>query len=213
MKPYLVKTPKLVQRIFPKRVWALPNKNNCVYLSFDDGPIPEITPWVLDELKKFNFKATFFCIGANIEKHSAIFKRIISDGHSVGNHTFNHLNGWKTGTKEYIENAVLCEAEIEKSAIQTQNAKLFRPPYGKATSRQLKILQKKGYEIIMWDVLSADFDTTISEENCLQNVLNKIEDGSIVIFHDSLKAEKNLRYALPKVLKFISERAWESKAL
>ncbi len=211
MKSYLAKTPKLVQRIFPKRVWAFPNTKKTVYLSFDDGPIPEITPWVLDQLKKYNAKATFFCIGDNVSKHPDIFQRIISEGHAIGNHTHNHLNGWNTSLKEYVTNVEMA-SKLLGSELKTQKV-LFRPPFGKITSSQSKALQKKGYKIIMWDVLSADFDALISEEKCLQNVLNNIEEGSIVVFHDSLKAAKNLRYSLPKVLKFIHEREWESKAI
>lgn len=209
----MVKTPKLVQRIFPKRIWAFPNNKNTVYLTFDDGPIPEATTWVLDQLKKYNYKATFFCIGDNIDKHSEVFKRILSEGHSIGNHTFHHLNGWQTKTATYIDNVLKTEG-ILYSEFKIQNSELlFRPPYGKLTSAQSEALRKKGFKIIMWDVLSADFDTDISEEKCLQNVLKNIEEGSIVVFHDSLKATKNLRYALPEVLKFISENNWESKAL
>ena len=213
MKPYLVKTPKLVQRIFPKRVWAFPNSKDTVYLTFDDGPIPEVTPWVLDELKKYNSKATFFCIGDNVRKHQAIFQRIISEGHAIGNHTFHHLNGWKSNTEQYEENVLLAETEIKKSLKISIRSPLFRPPYGKLTSEQSKNLQRNDYKIIMWDVLSADFDTSISEEKCLQNVLKNIELGSIIVFHDSLKAAKNLKYVLPKVLEVIVQNGWKSKAL
>jgi len=189
--------PRFIQRLYPERVWAFPNKRDSVYLTFDDGPIPEVTPWVLDELKNHNATATFFCIGENAKKHPEIFQRIIAEGHAVGNHTFNHLNGWKTETSEYIENTLLAEKLIA--------SKLFRPPYGKITSKQAKQLQQKGFKIIMWDVLSYDFDTTISEKKCLQSVLKNIKPGSIVVFHDSLKAEKNLRYVLPKVLRFVQK--------
>lgn len=222
MKPYLVKMPKLLQRMFPKRVWSFPQSSNAVYLTFDDGPIPGVTPWLLQELKKHDAKATFFCIGENIRKHPKIFKSLISEGHSTGNHTFNHLNGWKTGTSEYIENVLLAEAEANKykgnSEIANQespiiNQQLFRPPYGKITSKQSRILQKEGYKIIMWDVLSADYDPKVSVEKCLQNVLKNIEAGSIVVFHDSLKAEKNLRKTLPKVLEFAVANKFALKAL
>jgi peptidoglycan/xylan/chitin deacetylase (PgdA/CDA1 family) len=212
VKAYLVKTPKLVQRMYPKRVWAFPNKKKTVYLTFDDGPIPEVTPWVLDTLKKFNFKATFFCIGKNIKKHSEIANRIISEGHSIGNHTHNHLNGWKTETNTYETNVDICEAEIVNLGDVSAN-KLFRPPYGRITTTQTKTLQKKGYNIIMWDVLSADFDSSISKEKCFQNVLKNMKEGSIVVFHDSIKAEEKLRYTLPKLLQFISDNGWEAKAL
>lgn len=219
--------PRFVQRLYPERVWAFQRSKNSVYLTFDDGPIPEVTPWVLDELKKHNAKATFFCIGENIQKHPEIFRRIIDEGHSVGNHTFNHLKGTKTETSEYIENVEKAERQmmdagswvtdegsrgIDNSKIDNQQSKivnrksLFRPPYGKITSKQAKLLQQKGFKIVMWDIISYDFDANISEEKCLQNVLKNIKPGSIVVFHDSLKAEKNLRYVLPKVLEFIGEK-------
>lgn len=198
MSFYWIKTNTLIKTLFPNYVWDVPNTENKIYLTFDDGPIPEITEWVLEELEKYNAKATFFCIGHNIEKHPDIFEKVINDGHSVGNHTFNHLNGWKTSTKEYIENS------IQWSVVsgQSRNCKLFRPPYGKIKPTQSKKLQQMGYKIIMWDVLSADYDTTISPEKCLENVLKNVKSGSIIVFHDSIKAFPNLKYTLPKALKY-----------
>ncbi len=215
MKPYLVTMPKCVQRLFPKRIWAFDINSNSVYLTFDDGPIPEVTPWVLAELKKYDAKATFFCIGDNIEKHPNIFKEIISEGHSVGNHTFNHLNGWTTNPETYVQNVIRAEATMQQfGKTQTQTSlKLFRPPYGKISSKQAKILQQKGYKIIMWNVLSADFDAEVSEEKCLQNILKNIHPGSIVVFHDSIKAKKNMEYALPRVLEFIERKGWKSDSI
>ncbi len=213
MKLRLVTVPKFVQRIYPKRIWALPNKENNVYLTFDDGPIPEVTPWVLDTLKQYNAKATFFCIGDNIRKHPEIFKRILAEGHSLGNHTFNHLNGWKTGTQSYIDNVSLFEKELQAKNVRhaslTPRTSLFRPPYGKLTSKQANLLQKKGYKIVMWSVLSYDYNISVSKEECLQNVVEHVQPGSIIVFHDSLKAQKNLQYVLPKVLK-ISKFNFES---
>lgn len=223
--------PRFIQRLYPERIWAFSRSSNSVFLTFDDGPIPEVTPWVLDELKKHSAKATFFCIGENIQKHPEIFKRIIAEGHSVGNHTFSHLNGWETETSVYVENVLKWEVEGRKSEVgswktedgrpkteetpldtqskivnhQSLIVNLFRPPYGKITSAQAKLLREKGFKIIMWSLLSYDFDQNISEEKCLQNVVKNIGPGSIVVFHDSLKAEKNLRYVLPKVLEFIEE--------
>jgi peptidoglycan/xylan/chitin deacetylase (PgdA/CDA1 family) len=206
LKFQFVKMPSLVQRLYPERIWAFSRKKNEVYLTFDDGPIPEVTPWVLDELKKHQAKATFFCIGENVQKHPDIFKRILSEGHSVGNHTFNHLNGWKTTTFKYIENIEKAEKEMHNSEFKIRNSKLlFRPPYGKITSGQAKTLQKKGFKIVMWDIISYDYDANTSPENCLQNVLKNIKPGSVIVFHDSLKAEKNLRYVLPKVLEVIGK--------
>lgn len=215
MKFNLVTTPKLASWIFPKRVWAFPKASNSVYLTFDDGPIPEVTPWVLQELKKHQAKATFFCIGDNIRKHPAVFNAVVSEGHSVGNHTYSHCNGWKTNPLTYTENVLQCDAILKEynKLHPAQYSKVFRPPYGKASSKQAKMLQKKGYTIIMWSLLSYDFDASISEEKCLQNVLKNIQPGSIIVFHDSLKAEKNLRYVLPKVLQYISEKGYRCKAI
>ncbi|MCH9659636.1 MAG: polysaccharide deacetylase family protein [Bacteroidetes bacterium] len=206
MKAYLVKTPRFVARMFPKRIWAFPNTSKNIYLTFDDGPIPQVTPWVLDVLKEFQAKATFFCIGDNIKKHPKVFEKLIFEGHSVGNHTFHHLNGWKTSTTQYLNNVAQVQRYLPKGL-------LFRPPYGKIKSSQAKELIKKGYTIVMWDVLSADFDTDISEEKCLHNVLKHIKPGSIVVFHDSIKAEKKLKYTLPKVLEYISEKGWNCCAI
>ncbi len=207
MKSYLVKTPKLVSRLFPKRLWAFANKKNTVFLTFDDGPIPEVTPWVLQQLKKYNAKATFFCIGDNVMKHPNVFKQVIKDEHGIGNHTFNHINGWKNATQTYIQNIEKFEKEVPIKTI------LFRPPYGKITSNQAKKLTERGYKIVMWDVLSADFDTSISKEKCVSNVLNNIEEGSIVVFHDSLKSFKKLNYVLPIVLEYISKKGWQCEAI
>ena len=205
MKFYWVKTNWIIKKIFSNYTWDVSNSGNNVYLTFDDGPIPEITTWVLEELKKYALKATFFCIGENIAKHPEIFKKVISEGHAIGNHTFNHLNGWKTPTEIYIENIKLCEEVIEKTTNYNSKSKLFRPPYGKLKTAQARAIEKLGYEIIMWDVLSADFDTTLSKEQCLDNVLSNVKPGSIIVFHDSVKAFKNLQYVLPKTLAFLKE--------
>jgi peptidoglycan/xylan/chitin deacetylase (PgdA/CDA1 family) len=213
MSFYWIKTNALIKKIFSNYVWDIPNSENKIYLTFDDGPTPEITEWVIEELKKFNAKATFFCIGNNIEKHPQIFEKVINEGHSIGNHTFNHLNGWKTSTNEYLENVSLCEfsilnlksnpsvSELAKQILNLQS-KLFRPPYGKIKLSQSKKLHQLGYKIIMWDVLSADFDNSISKEKCLDNVIKNTKSGSVIVFHDSVKAFPNLEYSLPKALKY-----------
>lgn len=203
MKFYWIKTNQLIKIIFKNYVWDIPNNENKIYLTFDDGPTPEVTEWTLSQLKKYNAKATFFCIGNNIEKHPDIFNKIIEDGHSIGNHTFHHLNGWKTKTEEYLDNVNLCNNQIQKTTNHPINSTIFRPPYGKIKSNQAKKIKQLGYKIIQWDVLSADFDNTISVEDCLENVLSNIKKGSIVVFHDSLKARKNLEYVLPKTLDFL----------
>jgi peptidoglycan-N-acetylglucosamine deacetylase len=308
---YWTKTNWFVKKIFSNYVWDIPNSDNKVFLTFDDGPTPEITEWVLDELKKHHAKATFFCIGNNIEKHPEILKKVIDDGHAMGNHTYNHANGWKTSVKDYLcsvqcsvlsvqeesseksvqcsvlsvqgesseksvqfsvlseqgersEKSVQCsvlseqEESSEKSVqcsvlsvqeessaksdqcsvlseqgetsqlqapnsklptsisklqtsiskIQTSNSQLFRPPYGKITLSQSRKMRQLGYKIIMWDVLSADFDIHITPEKCLENVISTVVSGSIIVFHDSKKALPNLKYALPKTLKFLAERGF-----
>ena len=207
MKLYWVKTHTLIKKLFSGFVWDIPGKTKTVYLTFDDGPIPEATPWVLDILKQHNIKATFFCIGDNIHKHPDTFKQVIKAGHTIGNHTFNHLNGWNTDNETYIANFEKCEATIQEE--YNGEAKLFRPPYGKIKSAQAAVLRELGYKIIMWDVLSADFDQTITPQQCLQNVIGTVTDGSIIIFHDSIKASANLRYALPKAIEYLKQNNYE----
>jgi peptidoglycan/xylan/chitin deacetylase (PgdA/CDA1 family) len=206
MKLSWVKTHWVVKKIFSNYVWDIPNKENKVFLTFDDGPTPEITEWTLTQLKNFNVKATFFCIGDNLRKYPEIAHKVIQDGHSVGNHTYNHLNGWQTTTLEYIENAKLYEEEHNKQNFEQTH--LFRPPYGKIKPSQSKILRKLGYKIIMWDVLSVDFDVTTSPEQCLENVLKNVTSGSIIVFHDSQKAFHNLEFTLPRTLEFLKEKGF-----
>lgn len=207
---FWVKTSFLIKKIFSNYVWDIPNRENKVFLTFDDGPIPGITEWTLEQLKAYNVKATFFCIGDNIEKHPEIFKKIIQDEHVIGNHTFNHLKGWETSLEEYIENTRNCSSLIEKQEARgnKQEIALFRPPYGKIKPSQSRVLRKLGYKIIMWDVLSCDFDQTITPEECLDNVLKNVVSGSIIVFHDSVKAEQNLKYVLPKTLAFLKEKGF-----
>ena len=201
--------------MFSNYVWGIPNNENSVYLTFDDGPTPEITQWTLLQLKKYNAKATFFCIGNNVEKHPEIFNSVIQQGHAIGNHTFNHLNGWKTETETYIKNAKQCEIRIsnQQSEINNLKSKLFRPPYGNIKSKQAKKLMELGYKIIMWDVLSADFDSSITPEKCLNNVISNVQSGSIIVFHDSVKGFKNLEYVLPKTLEFLKQNGYKCEPI
>lgn len=203
---FWVKTSYLIKKVFSNYVWDIPNLENKVFLTFDDGPTPEITEWTLEQLKNYNSKATFFCIGKNIEKHPEIFKKIIREEHAIGNHTFNHVKGWETSVENYIENTKLCQSEISNYRVPITN--LFRPPYGKIKPSQSKALRKLGYKIIMWDVLSCDFNQTISPEKCLDNVLKNVTSGSIIVFHDSAKAEQNLIYVLPRTLAFLKEKGF-----
>lgn len=195
-----VKTPAIVKRYFTRFTWHFPTETKKIYLTFDDGPIPETTPWILDLLRKYNAKATFFCVGDNVSKYPDLFDAIKNDGHSVGNHTFNHLNGWKIDTDSYMDN-------VEKANLLI-NSNLFRPPYGKLrNTAKLKLIEK--YKLIMWDILSRDFDPDISKEVCLNNVMRHASPGSIVIFHDSKKSFPHLSYVLPVVLEKLFHQGYE----
>ncbi len=215
MKTYLVKTPKIIQQLFSKYQWKVTTDKKEIYLTFDDGPIPEITPWVLEQLQKYQAKATFFCVGDNVSKYPEVFNSVVQEGHAIGNHTFNHLNGWKTATNSYVENVEKCAVTIKKQQtkpIET-NSLLFRPPHGKIKPSQAKKLLQKGYKIILWDVLSGDFDPGLSKETCLNRVLKNTQKGSIIVFHDSEKAFKNLEYVLPKTLEHFSKKGYVFKNL
>lgn len=196
---HFVRTPFFIRVWYAEGIWNKPRDDNKIYLTFDDGPIPDITPWILDILKEYKVKATFFCVGENIQKHPDIFLRIREEGHQIGNHTYNHLKGWNTEDSTYLDNVKKCQ-ELTGTA-------LFRPPYGKAKKSQLKIL-KKSFDIIMWDVLSGDYDTDISAEQCLKNVVKYTKNGSIIVFHDSLKAQKNVWYALPKAIEYLLKKGY-----
>lgn len=208
-----IKTNPIIKNIFSNYVWSIPNNEKKVFLTFDDGPTPEITEWVLEQLKAYNFKATFFCIGNNIEKHPELFNKLIAEGHALGNHTFNHVKGWNTQNKTYLKEVEQCELLIQKSSIANRQSKLFRPPYGKIKPLQSRKLRKLGYKIIMWDVLSADYKQTITKEKCLENVVKNVESGSIIVFHDSIKAFTNLEFVLPKTLQFLSENGYQSEII
>ena len=213
-----IKTPWIAKKLFPNYIWDISTTEKVIYLTFDDGPTPKITNWTLDVLKAYNAKATFFCIGNNIEKHPEVFQNILKDGHAIGNHTRDHIKGWKTKAKDYLYNIAetqkLINFQIPQSKFQNfKIANLFRPPYGQITPKQGRKLIDLGYKIIMWDVLSFDWDHTIEKENCLENVLAKTSGGSIIVFHDSVKALKNMQYALPKVLTHFSEKGYCFKSL
>ena len=197
---YFVRTPKWLQQLYKSCIWKMPTNEKVIYLTFDDGPHPAATNFVLDILNTYHAKGTFFCIGKNVMAHPEIYNRIIAEGHAVGNHTYNHLNGWKTNTEAYVTNIM--------EASKCIATKLFRPPYGRITTPQLKRLPGIGLKPIMWTVLSGDFDTGISNQTCLQNVLTKTTNGSIVVFHDSEKAYLKLAYTLPKVLDYFIERGY-----
>lgn len=204
---YFVKTPWWLKRLYSNCVWQMPTGDRIIYLTFDDGPHPVATTFVLEELKKFNAKATFFCIGKNVVEYGGIYKMILDEGHAVGNHTFNHLNGWKTDDEIYLQNIEEAKKYIDSN--------LFRPPYGRATRFQLKLIRSHKLNLtpLMWTVLSGDFDLKIDREKCLNNVLRNTSNGSIVLFHDSEKAFDKMKYALPKVLEYFSEKGFRFKKI
>lgn len=184
-------------------IWNKSRNRHCIYVTFDDGPIPIVTPYVLNILRQYNAKATFFCIGDNVTKHPDVFEQVKSAGHAIGNHTFNHLKGWKTDNKTYVDNFL--------KADELLHADLFRPPYGRIKKSQARLIRKANPDtkIIMWDVLSGDFDTDLKPETCLEHVLRYTENGSIIVFHDSLKAYDRLEYVLPRAMEEWSRRGYE----
>jgi peptidoglycan/xylan/chitin deacetylase (PgdA/CDA1 family) len=204
---YLVKTPWLLKKLYPNLLWDANRSSKCVYLTFDDGPIPIVTPFVLNILKQYNAKATFFCIGDNVNKHPDVFEQVKSEGHAIGNHTYNHLRGWATEDQTYLNNFL--------KADELLNTKLFRPPYGRLKRSQVKLLQnaKPGLQMVMWNILSADFDASITPEKCLDNVIKNTKSGDIVLFHDSLKARERMQYALPRALEIWSKEGYSFNSL
>lgn len=207
MRDYLIKTPILFKAIYNKCIWHVTEHANSVYITFDDGPHPTITPWVLAQLKKYNAKATFFCIGKNVETYPEIYQQILDEGHNVGNHTHNHYNGWKVSNAMYFKNI--------RTASEVIDSNMFRPPYGRITLAQANGIKKMipNAKIIMWDVLSGDFDTELAPAECLENVISTTKTGSIVVFHDSEKAYDRLEFVLPKFLKYCQQNGWNMKRL
>lgn len=190
-------TPKIIQSLFPSIVWRISNSGNEVFLTFDDGPDPEATPRVLDILGEHNAKATFFCLGKQVEKYPALFDRIKKEGHAIGNHTYSHLSGWTTGNKEYF-------ADIDR-ADETIGSKLFRPPYGRIRLSQLKVLREQ-YKIIMWDVMSGDFNLRLGAVDCLKNIENHATSGSILLLHDSKIKQERISDILIPILGFLQKK-------
>lgn len=203
---------RLLSFLFPQYTWQKKDKhkgnNNdkVVYLTFDDGPIPEVTEWVLQLLQQHQIKATFFCIGDNIRKHPQLFQRILAEQHQIGNHTYHHLNGWKSTFEEYVRNVDLCQQEILKHS--KQPALLFRPPYGKIKKKQGDYILKEGFEIVMWSIITKDYEATLSPQNCLKRTIKQLKPGRILVFHDSVKAEKNLKYTLPLLIEYLKKEGY-----
>jgi peptidoglycan/xylan/chitin deacetylase (PgdA/CDA1 family) len=196
----------LVKTLYPSFVWHKNTRSKELYLTFDDGPIPEVTEWVLEQLAIYQAKATFFCVGDNIRKHPAVFEKVVQSGHSIGNHTYNHLNGWKTPVSDYLQNIEACQQ------VAGIGVRLFRPPYGKITRKQATHIQQT-HQIIMWDVLSGDFDQQLPASRCLRKSIQHTEKGSIIVFHDSIKAWKNLKEVLPAYLAHFSGQGYSFRSL
>lgn len=197
---FIEQPPLLYRMLFPETVWRIPMKHKAVFLTFDDGPIPEVTPWVLDLLDKYNIKATFFCVGDNVRKYPGTFREVVTRGHSVGNHTMHHLQGSKAKTSRYVEDIAEAHALIESP--------LFRPPHGLIRWKQAAAI-KDNMRIIMYDLVTRDYSKKLNGEQVLDNVRRLCRNGSIVVFHDSLKAEKNLQYALPRAIEWLQENGYQ----
>ncbi len=200
----IAKTPYLLKRIYYSLHWDLKNNQKELFLTFDDGPHPDVTPAVLEILRKYQAKATFFCIGRNVERFPDVYKQIINEGHNTGNHTYSHLKGWITSNAEYYNDIELAGKLIHSG--------LFRPPYGKIKRTQLKYL-RQFYSIIMWDVMSNDYDHALSRERCVENVIKFTRPGSIIVFHDSEKSSVNTLYALPKILDILGKQDYIFKSI
>ena len=201
---FIERPPLFYRMMFPETIWRLPCKEKTIYLTFDDGPVPEITPWVLNLLDYYQVKATFFCVGENVARNTELYAEILKRGHHTGNHTMNHIQGMKYSIKDYVRN-VDAANELIQSA-------LFRPPHGHMCFGQAHELRQK-YKIIMWDVLSRDYSRAVSPEACVLNVTRHLHEGSIVVFHDSVKASRNLYYALPRVLEAIQQAGLRCRSI
>lgn len=203
---YLLRIPFGLRRGLPNGLWDMPaGIQPSLYLTFDDGPHPEITPFVLAQLAKYKAKGTFFCVGDNVRKYPEVYQQILAGGHRVGNHTFHHLSGWKTKVQNYLDDIALAKQQI--------NSPLFRPPYGRIRSSQAKALSKAGFEVIYWSLLSGDFDMNLSPQACLKNVSENMRPGDIVVFHDSEKAWDRLSFVLPLILAQAAKQNWQLKSL
>lgn len=205
----MFKIPFFLPLIYPKLIWSINTEEKIIYLTFDDGPIPEVTEFVLDTLNKFNAKATFFCIGENVRKHPDIFYKVIEEGHVIGNHTYNHLNGWKTADNDYVQNVQKCDDVLKEHGVTTN---LFRPPYGRIKKKQINSLVAD-YRLIMWDILTKDYNPAVNEQTALRKCKSKSSPGSIVVFHDSIKAFPRMRYVLPNFLQYFKSLGYRFDTL
>lgn len=208
---YFRKTPTWLKSLFPRAVWDIDTTQKRLFLTFDDGPIPQLTPWVLSVLTEFGAKATFFYVGDNIRKYPKLAERAVMEGHTIGNHTYNHLKGWRTSVDDYLQNIETCERLIENHTGMASK-RLFRPPYGQLTFAQAKAVTAQ-YRLVMWDYLTGDFDPAVTPERCLSGALAGVRKGSIVTYHENVKADANIRYSLPKFLDYFSNRGFQFCAI
>lgn len=200
---FIEQPPQFIRYLYPSAIWRMDKDKRAVYLTFDDGPIPKVTPWVLDVLDKYGIKATFFMVGDNIRKHPDEFHMVVERGHRIGNHTFNHIRGLSYDINSYLENT-------DKACKMMMNTNLFRPPHGYMSPKQYVELKKR-YKIVMWDLVTRDYNRKFTGEQILQKVKKYVRNGSIITFHDSLKSEENVRYALPKAIEWLMEQGYEFK--
>lgn len=205
------RTPFFLPVLYPTLTWRIPARDKHIYLTFDDGPVEKPTRFVLDILKSYSARATFFCIGDNVRKHSHVLEEVIADGHRIGNHTFNHLNGWREPNRRFFENIDRCD-EILSQFLVHEHRRLFRPPYGKITYPQIRKVTPR-YEVVMWDVLTKDYDRSSDPKFLLEKSLAATRPGSIVVFHDSLKALSNLEYMLPRYLEHFTREGYSFLSL
>jgi peptidoglycan/xylan/chitin deacetylase (PgdA/CDA1 family) len=197
--------PEFIRKMFPMLIWDFPEEEGrAVFLTFDDGPTVGLTPWVLDKLDEYKAKATFFCLGKNVEQHPDEYNMIVARGHAVGNHSYSHIKGWGNSVSAYVQDFDLASEFIDTN--------LIRPPYGRLTPYQARVLNER-YKLIMWDILSRDYSRTVSRRGCVRNVVKHLRPGSIIVFHDSLKAQRNLKYALPRVLETIRNEGYECRKI
>ncbi|NMB05130.1 MAG: polysaccharide deacetylase family protein [Bacteroidales bacterium] len=198
---WIEQPPMLYRSLYPGSLWRIGEEHRkTIYLTFDDGPIPEVTPWVLELLDRYDIKATFFCVGDNVRKYPHLYRQLLEKGHKTGNHTFNHVQAWKSHTAFLLENTA--------KAAELIDSKLFRPPHGHMRVAQNSALQKAGYSVVMWDVVTRDYSRYMSPQQVLDNVKRYTRDGSVIVFHDSLKAEKRMKYALPRAIEWLLEEGY-----
>ncbi len=199
-----IRAPKIIRKLYPSFIWNFPDEKDGIFLTFDDGPRPEVTPWVLDMLDKYNAKATFFCIGKNVEMFPELFEEVKRRGHAVGNHSYSHVKGWGMTTGDYVKDIDTAGDMIKSN--------LFRPPYARIGTNQARMLGER-YHTIMWNILSRDYNRNLSGDACARNVIPHLAPGAIIVFHDSIKCSPNLFEALPQVLEAIKEKGLVCKPI